>query len=589
MAKLSQTTEAIRDTASTIMQSLSKLDNITLNYKEKRELQKKIQRLVKKNGLYVTNVLSNKEEINQFLVNVFDGKKDSKDGVKVTIKFLYDESNNSTLDTQPRSYQREKVADYKWKCEIIKTILLDKTVKIPPIHIRVVRNEKGDVMGYEIADGQQRITAVFEFMNNEFTLPNLKKDKSFGKYAGMNWTKLLMMGGDATDEIKNYGIATTFYDYFKDNDISNLFIKILNNTNDLNVQEKSNAIRSQLAEFVRLTSRNGNGEWKDEDSIRMFHELFLRDKLNVGTPKEEVVWKYFHSLGIGRMQGDQWLAMLVYMVVTDNWKGGVTASVVSNFYEETSVQSGHQLGWNFKDELSTNSMPNIEKDINSLLDRGLKFSQWVLKYKTVKINSKGKETRSVSNARAYLKHNFMLFVILFAKDYKESMKSGAVDWDSYFEKITNVYDKWNLPSVYERDENGNSRYQSNGTTMLGAFKSLWGSFNSNVIKTAVDIVTSEIALDPDWGFVKIDRSNFTNKQKEQRWEENGGVDDYTGKPIPIEDAVGDHDIPRAWGINKGGLTVYSNLKITTAYHNRQKLTMSGEAYMAKLDEDNKAA
>ena len=125
--------------------------------------------------------------------------------------------------------------------------------------------------------------------------------------------------------------------------------------------------------------------------------------------------------------------------------------------------------------------------------------------------------------------------------------------------------------------------------MLGAFKSLWGGFNSNVIKTALDIVTSEIALDPDWGFVEIDRSNFTNKQKEQRWEENGGVDDYTGKPIPIEDAVGDHDIPRAWGINKGGLTVYSNLKITTAYHNSQKLTMSGEAYMAKLNEDNKAA
>ena len=586
MTTLSQTKEAIQNTASTITQSLSELDNITLNYKEKRDLQKKIQRLVKKNGLYVTNLLSNKEEINQFLVNVFDGKKDSKDGVKVTIKFLYDESNNSTLDTQPRSYQREKVADLKWKREIIKTILKDKTVKIPPIHIRVVRNEKGDVMGYEIADGQQRITAVFEFMNNEFALPNDKKDKSFGKYAGMNWTKLLMMHPDATDEIKNYGIATTFYDNFTDNDISNLFIKILNNTNDLNVQEKSNAIRSQLAEFVRLTSRNGNGEWKDEKSIRMFHELFHRDVLDKGTPKQETIWKYFNSLGIGRMQGDQWLAMLVYMVVTDNWKGGVTAGMVSNFYEETS-QPGAQ--WNFKDELSTNSMPNLEKDINSLLDIGLKFSQWVLKYKTVKIDSKGKEKRSVKNARSYLKHNFMLFVILFAKDYKESMKSGAVDWDLYFEKITNVYDKWNLPSVYEKDENGNSRYQSNGTTMLGAFKSIWGGFNSNVIKTALDIVTSEIALDPDWGFVEIDRSNFTNKQKEQRWEENGGVDDYTGKPISIEDAVGDHDIPRAWGINKGGLTVYSNLKITTDYHNSQKLTMSGEAYMAKLDEDNKAA
>ena len=48
-----------------------------------------------------------------------------------------------------------------------------------------------------------------------------------------------MMEPDACDEIRNYGIATTFYDNFTDEDISILFIKILNNTNDLNVQEKN--------------------------------------------------------------------------------------------------------------------------------------------------------------------------------------------------------------------------------------------------------------------------------------------------------------------------------------------------------------
>jgi len=588
MTKLGQTTEAIRDTASTIMQSLSELDNLTLNYKERRELQKKLQRLVKKNGLHLHTILSDEGAVKQFILNVFDGDtKSSEDGVKVTIKFLREQRNDSGLDTQPRSYQREKVASYEWKCEIIKTILIDKTYKIPAIHIRIVRNENGDIVGYEVADGQQRVTAVFDFMDNQFTLPTHKKDPSFGRYCGMNWTKLLMMYPDACEEIKNYGIATTFYDNFTDEDISTLFIKILNNTNDLNVQEKNNATRSRLADFVRYTSRNGNGEWKD--TAEMFHELFSRDTLNRGTPKEETVWKYFNSLGLGRMQGDQWLAMLVYMVVNDNWKNGVTAGAVSKFYEETSVSSGHEIGWNFKNKLSTNSMPKIESTVTELLDIALKFAKWVLKYKTTKINSKGKEVRSVSYAKAYLKHNFMFFVILFAKDYKEAQKSGAVDWDLYFEKITNVYDKWNEPSVYEKDEKGNSRYQSNESTLLGAFKALWGSFNPNVIKTAMEIVMSEISLNPDWGFVEIDRKNFTNKQIEQRYNENGGIDDYTGKPTPLEDLVGDHDIPRAWGIDKGGVTEYSNLKITTAYHNGQKLTMTGEAYMAKLSEDKKAA
>jgi hypothetical protein len=590
MAKLGQTKEAIRDTASTIMQSLSELDNITLNYKEKRELQKSLQRLVKKNGLHVQNILSDKEEVEQFIVNVFDGDvKDYSDGVQVTIKFLREQRNDSGLDTQPRSYQREKVASDEWKCEIIKTILIEKTYPIPAIHIRIVRNESGDVCGYEVADGQQRVTAVFDYMDNKFSLPNGEAGKSFGRYSGMNWTKLLLMYPEACDEIKNYGLATTFYDVYTDEDISTLFIKILNNTTALNVQEKNNATRSRLADFVRYTSRNGNGEWKDEESIETFHELFHRDELNKGTPKAELVWKYFNNLGVGRMEGDQWLAMLVYMVVNDNWKKGVTPMLVSKFYEETSVESGHNIGWNFKKKLSTNAMPKIEKEITNLLDIGLKFSKYVLKWKTTKINSKGKEERKVSFAKAYLKPNFMLFVILFAKDYKEAMKSGAVDWDLYFEKITGVYDKWNDASVYETDVNGDARYQSNGTTMLGAFKALWGAFNANVIKTASSIVLFEIALDPEWGFVEIDRSDFTKKQIEQRWEENGGVDDYTDKPIPLEDAVGDHDIPRAWGKDMGGLTIYSNLKITTAYHNGQKLTMTGEAYMAKLRDPKMAA
>ena len=40
---------------------------------------------------------------------------------------------------------------------------------------------------------------------------------------------------------------------------------------------------------------------------------------------------------------------------------------------------------------------------------------------TTTTDKNGKVVRKVSNA--YLKHNFMFFVILFARDYKEAMKS----------------------------------------------------------------------------------------------------------------------------------------------------------------------
>ena len=51
----------------------------------------------------------------------------------------------------------------------------------------------------------------------------------------------------------------------------------------------------------------------------------------------------------------------------------------------------------------------------------------------------------------------------------------------------------------------------------------------------------------------------------------------------LSDAVGDHNIPRTWGIGLGGVTEYHNLAVTTKYHNQQKLTMSGDQYLDKLD------
>ena len=66
--------------------------------------------------------------------------------------------------------------------------------------------------------------------------------------------------------------------------------------------------------------------------------------------------------------------------------------------------------------------------------------------------------------------------------------------------------------------------------------------------------------------------------------ENGGVDDYTGLPLSEDDAVGDHDIPRSWGIALGGVTEYSNLKVTTAFHNNKKLNRNGDQYIQYLKE-----
>ena len=59
---------------------------------------------------------------------------------------------------------------YKWKVDLIKTLLINKHFQIPSIHIRVFRNEEGIPVKFEIPDGQHRLSSILDFVNNEFPL-----------------------------------------------------------------------------------------------------------------------------------------------------------------------------------------------------------------------------------------------------------------------------------------------------------------------------------------------------------------------------------------------------------------------------------
>ena len=566
----------ISDTADKIINSLTELDSLQveeLNYEARRKLQQAIQRLVKKNKLHVENILNTEEEVKSFILNISDEDnpiKQSFDGVKLSVKFLKNSHSQDEVNLQPRSYQREKVAQVSWKQQIIKTLIIDESFKIPAIHIRILRNDEQQIIGYEVADGQQRLTAIFDFIHGEFSLPN---DETFGDYAGCNYQSLKAFHNDAALKILNYPLTTVFYDYFSDEDIAKLFIKILNNVNDMNVQEKNNAVRSELAEFVRYTSRNGEGTWTD--TPYPFHELFSRVTENKGAKnkktKAEMVtrWKYFSTLKLGRMEGDMWLAQLIYLLVT-GWRKGVTESQIATFYMNTAVSTGNPLGANFKSAFKTDKYPKLQASINELLKVGLEFSQYVLKEADLE-------------PKKYLKHNFLLFIIMYYNEQKLFHNTGLVNKERYFEQMIALFDHFDDKNNYELHENGTPRHQANGKTALGAFSSLWGSLNKNVIETVLMLIGERLAENPDFGFTTIDkRKTFPKHMIHERLKENGGVDDYTGLPLSEDDAVGDHDIPRSWGIDKGGITDKSNLKVTTEYHNLKKLNMSGDQYIDML-------
>ena len=499
-------------------------------------------------SINTTGVLTTHDEVLDWILENLksDNIPKSQNSVKVSIDFL----NNSNIDLSPREYQREKVATYKWKVDLVKTLLVNKHFQIPSIHVRVFRNKNGEPISFEIPDGQQRLSSILDFVNNKFPLSE-NFPKVDGKYEvkEMYFKDIVSKYPALRNQILNYGISVTFYDYFTDEMVSDLFVNVLNNTNNLNPQEIRNAIRSALSSYVRNTSRMPES----------LHKLFSRwvDKPNTNDERE--YWKYFSKkFPLGRMEGDEWLAELIYLYMK-GMSSGVTQKNLTDFYDSTATEISNQDGWNFKSKLSSTDFPNLKKDIDRLLNIG------------VKIMEAGK------NKQERFNRVFSLFAILFADEMMTRYNSSNFDETKYVAQLFKTYDKWMNEKVYL------CKKQADGKTDMTPFNKLFGGKNSNVFKTAYMIVEGEMKNPHDWGFVELDpKRTFSKNDIQKRLAENGGVCDYTGEPLSFEDAVGDHYIPHSWGVSLGGMTEYSNLAVTTKFHNLKKLNISGDEYKSKL-------
>lgn len=95
-----------------------------------------------------------------------------------TINDFNDWFKDNKLIIQP-SFQRMSVWNKTSKIMLIDTIL--KAYPIPKIFIQNVKNEDG-ITKRKIIDGQQRITAILEFVNNKFSLEDPYEGEFLGKF-----------------------------------------------------------------------------------------------------------------------------------------------------------------------------------------------------------------------------------------------------------------------------------------------------------------------------------------------------------------------------------------------------------------------
>lgn len=468
-------------------------------------------------------------------------KPTSYDG-DVSISYLTD-SKTPKIETGAREYQREKVASLSFKQGIILTVILNSYKKIPEIHIRVVK--KGKSFIFELIDGQQRITSILDFINGEFSLP---KDDSFIingidlREKNIDWIR--QNEPNLYQAILSYRISCKWYENLSDTQTADLFINVLNNSNEMKPQEKRNAIRGRLSEYIRNTSRFENK-----------HKLFDRTLIDSGKKKRWILSNFSEGFVInGRMEIDEFLSELI-VLQSNGYHNGITQGKHTQWI--TNAQSANGI-------LSTEEQFDDFKE--SVLEPLIEFSYDVI--------------TSVPSDRKYkLVPMFSQMLILYGYSLKN--KYGKLIIETYVNKFFEVYEKWSNTSTKLYT---NEFMFGTDDEQMEPFNKLFGGKNPKAIGTITYVLDKELKEDMDsFGVIEIDTRDFTRDQIIRKWEEQGRVDFYDKQPLDNKKLVGDHYIPRSWGKKKGGITEYDNLVVTSKSHNLKKLNMSGDEYKSLLN------
>jgi len=158
-------------------------------------------------------------------------------------------------------FQRDSVWPKSAKAYLIDTILNDR-----PIPIFFMQRGLSPQTGrptYEVIDGQQRLRAMFEFLNNDLGLTQSKGDSAVKEYAGRKYADL---PDDLRHKILNYPLIVEELNDYSESDVRDMFARINRFVVKLSPQELRHA--KQQGRFAQFVERLG--KWRFWEANRVF-------------------------------------------------------------------------------------------------------------------------------------------------------------------------------------------------------------------------------------------------------------------------------------------------------------------------------
>ncbi len=150
------------------------------------------------------------------------------------------------IDPRP-PYQRGLVWSRSKKQTFIDSMLRD--FDIPKLYLRRIVDTSSQYE-WEVVDGQQRLTSIWEFLRNEYPISTDADPVGEHEIKGLIFDDL---HSDVQEQLQGYDLSIVELEDADDQEIEEMFLRLQDGV-PLNAAEKRNAISGNIRDFVRNTA-----------------------------------------------------------------------------------------------------------------------------------------------------------------------------------------------------------------------------------------------------------------------------------------------------------------------------------------------